>query len=201
MRRAYLQGSVADGATRFGGGSLTLKQFNNGASNPTYFIQTPAGEQFVVRKKPPGELLPGAHAVDREYRVQQALQGTDVPVPEVLALCDDDSVLGSMFYVMKFVPGRILQDNRLPEFSAAERGALYADICRVLAALHSLDYKEIGLEGYSRRVGNYAGDAPPSRPSYAHPHASPSVPLGPGSSPGLGLRRRLGHAHVLAHRQ
>ena len=174
MRRAYLQGSVADGATRFGGGPLSLKQFNNGASNPTYFIQTPAGEQFVVRKKPPGDLLPGAHAVDREYRVQQALQGTDVPVPEVLALCDDDSVLGSMFYVMKFVPGRILQDNRLPEFSAAERGALYADICRVLAALHSLDYKEIGLEGYSRRVGNYAGDAALLAPP--HPPPPPPAP-------------------------
>ena len=178
--QAYLQANVEDGEARFGGGDLALKQFNkcerltfcrsfsfccsaltafpccSGASNPTYFIRTPLGEEFVVRKKPPGVLLKGAHAMDREFRVQQALQGTDVPVPEVLALCEDDAILGSMFYVMKFLPGRILQDNRLPDFTPAERTALYSDICRVLAALHSVDYLAVGLEGYSKTVGNYA---------------------------------------------
>merc|ERR1719247_3959522 len=79
-------------------------------SNPTYFVKTPAGEELVVRKKPPGELLPGAHQVDREYRVQKAFQGTGVPVAEMLALCEDEAVLGRAFYVMRYVPGRILID-------------------------------------------------------------------------------------------
>ena len=156
LQKFLQEASGPDGAQRFGGGRLQLKQFNNGASNPTYFIQTPANEQFVVRKKPPGKLLKGAHAVDREFRVQNALNGTGVPVPEVMAFCEDDSVLGSMFYVMKFIPGRILQDNRLPGFSPDERAALYADIARVMSTLHSVDYKSIGLDGYSRTVGNYA---------------------------------------------
>merc|ERR1719401_2088216 len=91
--QAFLLKSSEDGIRRFGGGRLELKQFNNGASNPTYFVQTPAGERFVVRKKPPGKLLPGAHQVDREYRVQKALNGTAVPVPEMVALCQDPEVL------------------------------------------------------------------------------------------------------------
>lgn len=139
---------------------MELKQFNNGASNPTYFIQTPAGEKFVVRKKPPGKLLTGAHQVDREYRVQKALGGTGVPVPEVLALCQDSGVLGQDFYVMKYVPGRIFHDGfgpgaRLPSFTAEERTALYNDVNRVLARLHSLDYKQLGLADFGR-VGDYA---------------------------------------------
>lgn len=154
--QAYLEhNSGPDGARRFGGGRLELKQFNNGASNPTYFIQTPAGERFVVRKKPPGKLLPGAHQIDREYRVQRALQGTDVPVPEVLALCQESSVLGQDFYVMKYVPGRIFTDSRLPSLTEEDRGALYRDMLRVMAALHSLDYLRYGLEDYGK-AGNYA---------------------------------------------
>jgi len=109
----FLEKNTEGGVERFGGGRLEVKQFNNGASNPTYFIQTNNNEQFVVRKKPPGKLLRGAHQVDREYRVQKALANTNVPVPEVLGLCDDDNVLGTMFYVMKYVPGRILLDNSL----------------------------------------------------------------------------------------
>mmetsp|Transcript_85060 Transcript_85060/g.214508 ORF Transcript_85060/g.214508 Transcript_85060/m.214508 type:complete len:393 (+) Transcript_85060:44-1222(+) len=159
--QAYLEKHAEDGVRRFGGGRLELKQFNNGASNPTYFIQTPAGEKFVVRKKPPGKLLPGAHQVDREYRVQKALAGTGVPVPEVLSLCQDPAILGQDFYVMKYVPGRIFQANissdpRLPTLNAAERAALYKDINRVLALLHSLDYKALGLEGFGK-VGGFAG--------------------------------------------
>mmetsp|Transcript_10755 Transcript_10755/g.23480 ORF Transcript_10755/g.23480 Transcript_10755/m.23480 type:complete len:381 (-) Transcript_10755:19-1161(-) len=158
--QAYLQQNVEDGPRRFGGGRLQLKQFNNGASNPTYFIETSSGEQFVVRKKPPGKLLPGAHQVDREYRVQKALAGTGVPVPEVIGLCQDPSVLGQDFYVMKYVPGRIFHDLRdagcrLPTLKPAERSLLYKDVIRVLAELHSLDYKKLGLEGYGK-VGSYA---------------------------------------------
>jgi len=159
--QAYLQKNTENGAQRFGGGRLELKQFNNGASNPTYFIQTPVGEKFVVRKKPPGKLLPGAHQVDREYRVQKAVAGTGVPVAEVLALCQDPAVLGQDFYIMKYVPGRIFHDTkdrgaRLGSLrNEEERAALYQDTCRVLALLHSLDYKKLGLEGYGK-VGNYA---------------------------------------------
>jgi len=153
--QAFLEKNTPEGVQRFGGGRIRLKQFNNGASNPTYFIQTPANERFVVRKKPPGKLLPGAHQVDREYRVQRALQGTAVPVPEVLALCQDESVLGQDFYVMKFVPGRILQDSRLPSMTAEQRNELYKDMNRVLAALHSINFRTVGLEGYGK-VGNYA---------------------------------------------
>mmetsp|Transcript_12285 Transcript_12285/g.32987 ORF Transcript_12285/g.32987 Transcript_12285/m.32987 type:complete len:381 (+) Transcript_12285:62-1204(+) len=158
--QAYLEKTVDNGAQRFGGGRLELKQFNNGASNPTYFIQTPAGEKFVVRKKPPGNLLPGAHQVDREYRVQKALAGTGVPVPEVLAMCQDPAILGQDFYVMKYVPGRIFHDlkdagARLPTLIAEERAALFKDVNRVLAALHSLDYKKLGLQDYGKS-GDYA---------------------------------------------
>mmetsp|Transcript_36447 Transcript_36447/g.77511 ORF Transcript_36447/g.77511 Transcript_36447/m.77511 type:complete len:383 (+) Transcript_36447:97-1245(+) len=158
--QAYLQNHVENGVQRFGGGRLALKQFNNGASNPTYFFETPNGEKFVVRKKPPGELLPGAHQVDREYRVQKALANTGVPVAEVLALCQDPKVIGQDFYVMKYVPGRIFHDMkdhgaRLPSLNAEERSALYKDVNRVLAALHSVDYKAVGLEGFGK-VGNFA---------------------------------------------
>lgn len=153
--QTFLEKSTDDGARRFGGGRLELKQFNNGASNPTYFVQTPAGEKFVVRKKPPGKLLPGAHQVDREYRVQKALAGTGVPVPEVLALCQDHSILGQDFYVMKYVPGRIFHDARLPRLRPEERSALYADVNRILVCMHSQDYRQLGLDGYGK-VGNYA---------------------------------------------
>lgn len=151
----YLVHNTEGGAQRFGGGRLELKQFNNGASNPTYYIQTGGGERWVIRKKPPPPRLPGAHQVDREFRVQKALAGTDVPVPEMLTLCMDESVIGQEFYVMKFVPGRILLDDRLPKFNEEERKALYTDMNRVLAALHNKDYRQIGLEGYGK-VGNYA---------------------------------------------
>merc|ERR1719486_267857 len=119
--QAYLQKHSENGDRRFGGGRLELKQFNNGASNPTYFIQTPGGEKWVVRKKPPPPRLPGAHQIDREFRVQSALHGTDVPVPEMLCLCMDENVIGQEFYVMGFVPGRIFQDDRLPNLNAEER--------------------------------------------------------------------------------
>merc|ERR1719277_690477 len=127
--QAFLEKHAEDGARRFAGGRLELKQFNNGASNPTYFIQTPAGEKFVVRKQPPGKLLKGAHQVDREYQVQKALAGSGVPVPEVLALCQDPAVLEQDFYIMSYVPGRIFHDDRwggarLDPLSPEDRTAL-----------------------------------------------------------------------------
>lgn len=130
-------------------GPLQLQAFDGGQSNPTYQLST--GEQrFVLRKKPPGVLLPSAHAVDREYRVMSALAGSEVPVPRMRLYCADESVIGTPFYVMDYVEGRIFWDPRLPEVSAAERGAMYAEINRVIAALHSVDYGARGLGDYGR---------------------------------------------------
>ncbi len=134
-------------------GPLDVAQFKGGQSNPTYKVEA-GGASYVVRRKPPGQLLPSAHAVDREYRVLTALQGTDVPVPRTYALCTDDSVLGTWFYVMECVEGRVLWEPHLPDLSKAERFAIYDSLCDVLARLHSLDYKKLGLGDYGR-PGNY----------------------------------------------
>jgi aminoglycoside phosphotransferase (APT) family kinase protein len=132
---------------------LRVLQFEGGQSNPTYYLA--AGDHaYVLRKKPPGKLLPSAHQVEREYRVMSALQGSDVPVPRTRLLCEDALVIGTPFYVMDHVPGRVLTDARLPGFSAAERTALYLDTVRVLAALHSLDPAAVGLGDFGR-PGNY----------------------------------------------
>ena len=108
----------------------------------------------MLRRKPAGQLLPSAHAVDREYRVMRALSGTEVPVPEVRALCEDDSVIGSTFYVMEFLDGRIFWDPRLPGLSRAERQAMFGSMNKVITALHSVDYVKIGLAEFGR-PGNY----------------------------------------------
>ncbi len=133
-------------------GPLTVRQFQGGQSNPTYHLHTPAGD-YVLRKQPPGQLLPSAHAVDREFTVLKALAGTEVPVPKVLLFCDDRSVLGQLFYVMEYVPGRIFTDWTLPDCSAAERAAIYADMSRIQAVLHSLDYAQLGLAQYGKASG------------------------------------------------
>src|SRR5262250_1031105 len=106
------------------GGSIRLRvaQFEGGQSNPTFLIER-GGERLVLRKKPPGKLLPSAHQVDREYRVMSALRKSHVPVPETIALCDDDSVIGTAFFVMRHVPGRVIADPRLPGFAPADRTA------------------------------------------------------------------------------
>ncbi len=129
------------------------EKFPGGQSNPTFKLTTSSGE-YVLRRKPPGALLKSAHAVDREYRVMGALSPTDVPVPKVLHLCDDDSIIGSMFYVMEFVPGRTFWDPALPELSAEERGDVYDQMNQVLAAIHTVDLEAVGLEDYGR-PGNY----------------------------------------------
>ncbi len=134
-------------------GPLEVRQFDGGQSNPTYSLSAASGE-YVLRKQPPGELLPSAHQVDREYRVMKALAGSDVPVPKMLALCEDPSVLGTKFYVMEKVAGRVFTDLLLPDFDNAGRGALYRDLARVLAALHKVDYVAVGLETFGK-PGNY----------------------------------------------
>ena len=134
-------------------GPLTVRQFKGGQSNPTYELSTP-GRTYVLRRKPPGTLLKSAHAVDREYRVISALWRQGYPVARPWALCDDDAVIGSMFYVMDKVEGRILWDLKLPGLTAAERGEVYGTQTDALARLHSYDPIAIGLEDYGP-PGNY----------------------------------------------
>lgn len=131
-------------------GPVAAARFSGGQSNPTYRLTDGAGRSYVLRKKPAGTLLPSAHAVDREYRVMKALEGTEVPVARMLCFCADAAVIGTAFYVMEYVEGRILWDPALPGMEAAERRAIYADVNRVVAALHSVDYKAVGLEDYGR---------------------------------------------------
>lgn len=131
------------------GPSLTIRQFKGGQSNPTFWISD-GNTAGVLRKKPPGTLLPSAHAVEREYRVISALKDTAVPVPRVYAACDDATVIGTPFYVMEHVEGRILWDVRLPGVAPEERAAIYEELVRVLAALHSVDVEAVGLSGYGK---------------------------------------------------
>lgn len=134
-------------------GPLTLRQFKGGQSNPTYELTTPA-RTYVLRRKPPGVLLPSAHAVDREFRVISALHAQGFPVAWPHILCTDDSVIGSMFYVMDKVEGRVFWDLKLPDLSPAERRAIYEAQTDTLAALHRFDPDVIGLSDYGK-PGNY----------------------------------------------
>ncbi|KAF7667350.1 hypothetical protein LDENG_00065220 [Lucifuga dentata] len=132
--------------------TLTVREYSAGQSNPTFLIQT-ASNSYVLRKKPTGELLPGAHKVDREYKVQKALFSAGFPVPQPLLHCSDAAVIGTEFYVMEHVKGRIFRDLRLPGVIAAERTALYVAAVEVLARLHSLDLVSLNLQGYGRGLG------------------------------------------------
>lgn len=134
-------------------GPLTAEKFAGGQSNPTFLLTTASGK-YVLRRKPPGELLKSAHAVDREFRVMAALAETDVPVAKMYHLCEDDSVIGSMFYVMEYIDGRVMWDPALPEQPNAQRAAIYQEMNRVLAALHSVDVEAVGLADYGK-PGNY----------------------------------------------
>lgn len=145
---AYLQ----DHLTGFRG-PLSLRQFEGGQSNPTYLLEAASG-RYVLRKQPPGELLPSAHQVDREYRVMRALAQTAVPVPTMYCLCQDHDVIGTDFYVMDFVDGRVFADAKLPGLSRHERSEVFRDLARVLAALHRVDPAEVGLSDFGR-PGNY----------------------------------------------
>ncbi|WP_237028997.1 phosphotransferase family protein [Phaeobacter porticola] len=132
---------------------VTATKFQNGQSNPTFLLSTDAGA-YVLRRKPPGVLLKSAHAVDREFRVQTALQDTDVPVARMHHLCEDDAVIGSSFYIMEQVVGRNFSDPALPELTSDSRAAVMDEMNRVLAALHSIDVDKIGLGNYGPN-GNY----------------------------------------------
>jgi aminoglycoside phosphotransferase (APT) family kinase protein len=130
-------------------GPIEVHQFAGGQSNPTFLVQAPE-RRYVLRRKPPGKLLPSAHAVDREFRVLAALKDTSVPVARVYALCEDPEVIGSAFYVMDYLEGRIFWDALLPEVQAPGRRAIYEEMVRVLAALHSVDYAAVGLSDYGK---------------------------------------------------
>lgn len=136
-------------------GSLTATKFAGGQSNPTFLIESAAdSSKYVLRRKPPGELLKSAHAVDREFRVMRALRDTEVPVANAILLCEDDSVVGSMFYLMEFIDGRVMWDPALPESNDTDRAEIYTEMNRVLAALHSVNIESVGLGDYGR-PGNY----------------------------------------------
>ncbi|MHB1200647.1 MAG: phosphotransferase [Polaromonas sp.] len=136
-------------------GPLTLEIFKGGQSNPTYKLITP-GMSYVMRAKPGpvAKLLPSAHAVEREFKVMRGLQGTDVPVPKMYCLCEDESVIGRAFYVMEFVEGRVLWDQSLPGMTKHQRGEIYDEMNRVIAALHKVKFSERGLADYGK-PGNY----------------------------------------------
>jgi aminoglycoside phosphotransferase (APT) family kinase protein len=136
-------------------GPLTVEQFKGGQSNPTYKLQTPACA-YVMRTKPgpAAKLLPSAHAVEREFRVMRALAGSGVPVPRMHLLCEDEAVIGRAFYVMEYMAGRVLWDQALPAMTPAQRGAVYDEMNRVIAALHSVDVGAAGLADYGK-PGNY----------------------------------------------
>jgi aminoglycoside phosphotransferase (APT) family kinase protein len=136
-------------------GPLSVEQFKGGQSNPTYKLTTP-GRSYVMRAKPGpvAKLLPSAHAIEREFTVMKALHGTAVPVARMHVLCDDESVIGRSFYIMEYVEGRVLWDQSLPSLNHAERGAIYDEMNRVIAALHSVDFRARGLADYGKS-GNY----------------------------------------------
>ena len=134
-------------------GRLEVEQFKGGQSNPTYRVSA-GGKRYALRRKPPGKLLPSAHAVDREYRVITALHGAGFPVARTYGLCTDDSVVGTMFYVTDCVEGRVLWDQSLPGASKPERAAIWDELNRVIAQLHSVDYNAIGLADFGK-PGNY----------------------------------------------
>jgi aminoglycoside phosphotransferase (APT) family kinase protein len=132
---------------------LTIAQFRGGQSNPTYLLSA-GGRRYVLRKKPPGVLLPSAHAVEREYRIMTALQGTDVPVPRTHALCTDHSVIGTPFFVMDYVEGRIFWDHALPQVEPTARAPIFDAMNRAIAALHAVRPEDIAMADYGR-PGNY----------------------------------------------
>jgi acyl-CoA dehydrogenase len=135
--------------------SLSIKALTGGQSNPTYLLSSGA-QRYVLRKKPPGPLLPSAHAVDREFRVMQSLQDSDVPVPKLFAYSEELDVVGTPFYIMEYLDGRVIVDQSLPGLSKADRASVYQDMNRVIAALHKVDYAHVGLETFGK-PGNYFG--------------------------------------------
>ncbi|MEX2126305.1 MAG: phosphotransferase family protein [Woeseia sp.] len=134
-------------------GPIAVRQFKGGQSNPTYLLESPGGK-YVMRRKPPGKLLPSAHAVDREYRAICALHRAGFPVPQPYAMCDDEEILGTVFFIMAFVEGRIFWNLDLPHLDRAERAAIYDHVNRTIADLHNFDWRALGLQDFGR-PGNY----------------------------------------------
>lgn len=134
-------------------GPLRVQQFQGGASNPTFLLTDANGHRYVLRKKPPGQLLASAHQVDREFRAMRALDGL-VPVPKMRALCEDPEVIGATFYVMDYLQGRIFRDATLPGLTPKDRAEIYDDLNATLAKLHQVDFEAVGLGDYGR-PGNY----------------------------------------------
>ena len=147
---AWMQGHVQGFA-----GPLQVEMFKGGQSNPTYKLITP-GRSYVMRSKPGpvAKLLPSAHAIEREFRVMRGLAGTDVPVPHMYALCEDESIIGRAFYIMECMQGRVLWDQSLPGMQPSERAAIYDETNRVISALHSVKFAQQGLANYGK-PGNY----------------------------------------------
>lgn len=137
-------------------GPLDVRVLAGGQSNPTFRIRTAEGQDFVLRKKPAGHLQASAHAIDREYRVMQALTGTGVPVPRMRAYCDDPDLIGTPFYIMDFLQGRNFMDQALPGMQADERAAIYREMNRVIAALHAVEPAAVGLADFGK-TGDYVG--------------------------------------------
>jgi aminoglycoside phosphotransferase (APT) family kinase protein len=135
---------------------LSVGQVRGGMSNPTFILTDQVGERYVLRKKPPGLLLPSAHAVDREFRVISALYGTDVPVARPYLLCQDPAIIGTDFYIMSFVEGRVFRRYELPEMPPAERRRIYLAMVDVMAALHRVDFRAVGLGDFGRAGGYMA---------------------------------------------
>ena len=134
-------------------GPVTSRKFSGGQSNPTYLLNCASGH-YVLRRKPPGKLLKSAHAVEREYAVMKALAETAVPVPQTFHLCNDESVIGSVFFIMQYIPGQIYWDPALPAMTKADRRSIYMQMCTVLATLHQVDIDKVGLSDYGK-PGNY----------------------------------------------
>jgi aminoglycoside phosphotransferase (APT) family kinase protein len=154
----YLKGRI-DGL----GPAFTIRQFQGGQSNPTYLLESTIG-RLVLRKKPPGMLLPSAHQVEREYRVISALYGGMVPVPRPILLCEDAEIIGTPFYVMEYVEGRVVTTLDTPDIGAAERPALFQSMIETMAALHSVDWRAVGLADFgkpdnylSRQIERWSG--------------------------------------------
>lgn len=135
---------------------LTLRQFQGGMSNPTYQLNLSNAARYVLRKKPPGKLLPKAHQIDREYRVMHALRDTGVPVPQMIAMCEDSDVIGAEFFVMEHVEGRVVTHPAMPTVAAEDRKALWMSLTDTLAALHSVDVQAVGLDRFGRPDGYLA---------------------------------------------
>ncbi len=136
-------------------GPLTVRQFRGGQSNPTFLVETGSG-RYVLRKKPPGQLLPSAHMIEREYRVMHALEGSSVPIIHTHLLCEDASIIGTPFYLMNFAEGRVFRDPALPGLEPSERRAIYAAMGEVMAKLHAVDWRAVGLDNFGKPTGYVA---------------------------------------------